>query len=569
MKLIHYAQARNTQFTHNTTSMLNLKEEIRSIFRGEIRDDNETLERLSRDASIFFVRPKLAVSPLDAQDVSALVSFVAKKNKEGERVTITGRSAGTDMTGGPLTEGIVVEFTPHMNTLRSLSDDHALVEPGMYYRDFEKATFAKGVIMPSYPASKELCALGGIISNNSGGEKTLTYGKTERYVRALDVVLSDGSQATFCPLNSADLEAKKKEQTLEGEIYRRMHELVEKNYDTIMRAKPNVTKNSAGYYLWNIFDKEKGTFDLSKLIVGSQGTLAMVTQIDLALIRPKSHSRLVVIFLNDMSQIATLIHRVLPFEPESLESFDEHTFRFAIRLFPMIMKRMKGSAIGLGFRFLPEFLTVLTGGIPKLILLAEFTGDSEEEARTKAKVATDALKKEGYNARLTRSEQEAEKYWIMRRESFNLLRQKMKHVRTASFIEDFAVHPDDLPSFLPELYAILDTYDLTYTTAGHMGDANFHIIPLMDMSQQNTQKILLELMEKVYGLVLRYGGTITAEHNDGLIRSSYLRQMYGDDIYALFEETKRIFDPMNIFNEGKKVNVNRTFMLEHIVRDNR
>jgi FAD/FMN-containing dehydrogenase len=545
-----------------------LKHALAAIVRGEVLDNPQELARVSRDTSIFEVRPKLLVRPKDADDVSAVVRYVREKKDAGEDIALAGRSAGTDMTGGPLTEGIVLEYTPHMNTLRELGDGYAIVEPGMYYRDFEKAVRARGLLMPSYTASKDLCAVGGMVNNNSGGEKTLTYGKTENYVESVRVVLSDGSQCEFRKLSREELEEKKRLSTMEGEIYRRMHELIEKNYELLKRAKPNVTKNSAGYALWNVYDRDAGTFDLSKLIVGSQGTLAQLTEIRFRLIHPKPHARLVVIFLNEVRTVAEVIHRVLKFKPESLESYDDHTLRFAVRLFPMIMKRMKGSAISLGFRFFPEFKAVLTGGVPKLILLAEFTGETEDEARKKAKIAADALRKDGYNARLTASEQEAEKYWVMRRESFNLLRQKMEHVRTAAFIEDFAVHPDDLPKFLPELYEILDRYPLTYTTAGHMGDANFHIIPLMDMSDPKAQPMIVEIMDQVYDLILKYKGTITAEHNDGLIRSRFLPKMYGEEVYRLFEETKHIFDPANIMNPGKKVGASLEYALAHMVKGN-
>lgn len=542
--------------------------QIKEIFRGDVRTDEETLVRLSHDTSLFSVRPSLALAPRDVHDVVHAVLYVAKMNTEGIRMSITARSAGTDMTGGPLTEGIVMEFTKYMNTLKKITDTYAIVEPGMYYRDFEKATLAKGLLMPSYTASKDICAVGGMVANNSGGEKTLTYGKTERYVRRLSVVLSDGSRADFKKLTLKELEEKKKQKNLEGEIYRRMHALCETHAEILESAKPNVTKNSAGYYLWNILDKDMQTFDLTRLIVGSQGTLGLVTEIEFALIRPKQHSRLVVIFLDEMQTLAGVIGKLLTFKPESLESYDDHTFRFAMRLFPIIMKKMKGSAISLAFRFWPEFKAVLTGGVPKLILLAEFTGDSDAEAEKKAQLACTAMKNDGYKARLTSDAHEAEKYWVMRRESFNLLRQQMKGVRTAPFIDDFAVHPDDLPKFLPELYSILDQYSLTYTIAGHMGDANFHIIPLMDLSKPETKNVIQEITDKVYALVLSYRGTITAEHNDGLIRSSYLSRMYGNEIYTLFEETKNIFDPQNIFNPGKKVGADRAYAFAHMVNSN-
>lgn len=542
--------------------------EIKEFFKGDIREDEETLNRLSHDASLFNVHPTLSLSPKDADDVSRVVAYVAEKKKSGVNISITGRSAGTDMSGGPLTESIVMEFTPHMNVLKEIGNDYAIAEPGMYYRDFEKATLKKALIMPSYPASRELCAIGGMVANNAGGEKTLTYGKVIDYVKSLKVVLSDGTKVEFKKLNKEELEEKKKLNNFEGEIYRKMYDLCEKNYDLISRAKPNVTKNSAGYYLWDIYDKEKGTFDLSKLIVGSQGTLGLVTETTFSLVKPRPCSRLVVVFLDDTKNLATVVKDILQFKPESLESYDDHTFRFAIKLFPMVIKRMKGSVFSLALRFWPEFKALLTGGIPKIILLAEFTAENDEEAEKQATTALNFIVKSGYKAQLTKSAKEAEKYWVIRRESFNLLRQKMKGMRTAPFIDDFAVHPNDLPKFLPELYAILDKYNLTYTTAGHMGDANFHIIPLMDLSKLGSKETIFELMDKVYKLVLDYKGTITAEHNDGLIRSIYLKMMFGNDIYKLFEETKHIFDPLNIFNPGKKVNVSREYVLKHMVDNN-
>jgi FAD/FMN-containing dehydrogenase len=461
-----------------------------------------------------------------------------------------------------------MEFTPYMNALKEIGKDYAVVEPGMYYRDFEKTTLEKGLIMPSYPASRDLCAIGGMVSNDAGGEKTLTYGKVKNYVNSLKVVLADGSKVEFKKLNKEELEEKKKLNNFEGEIYRKMYDLCEKNYDLLSKAKPNVTKNSAGYYLWDIFDKEKQTFDLSKLIVGSQGTLSLVTETNFKLVKPEPYSRLVVVFLNETKNLASVISDVLKFKPESLESYDDHTFRFAIKLFPMVLKRMGGSAISLALRFWPEFKALITGGIPKIILLAEFTGGTDDEAKEKATKALFGLLEKGYKAQLTKSREEAEKYWVIRRESFNLLRQKMKGMRTAPFIDDFAVHPDDLPKFLPELYKILDKYNLTYTTAGHMGDANFHIIPLMDLTKINSKKIISELMDQVYKLVLDYHGTITAEHNDGLIRSSYLEMMFGKEVYKLFEETKKIFDPLNIFNPGKKVNSSLSYAMDHLVNKN-
>jgi len=178
-----------------------------------------------------------------------------------------------------------------------------------------------------------------------------------------------------------------------------------------------------------------------------------------------------------------------------------------------------------------------------------------------------ALKPYGIRTHITKSKLEAEKYWTIRRESFSLLRNKIKDKHTAPFIDDFAVKPAQLSEFLPKLTEILSHYDIEYTIAGHVGDANFHIIPLLDFTQKSQRDIIPELSEKVYSLVFEFNGSMSGEHNDGLVRSPYLEQMYGKEIYTMFEQIKTIFDPKNIFNPGKKVWSSKEYALKHIIRE--
>jgi FAD/FMN-containing dehydrogenase len=206
----------------------------------------------------------------------------------------------------------------------------------------------------------------------------------------------------------------------------------------------------------------------------------------------------------------------------------------------------------------------LTGGIPKLVILAEFTADIPMEALAHAEAALTSVQKLGIKAHITKTEREAEKYWTFRRESFNLLRKHMRGLRTAPFVDDVVVTPDKLPEFLPKMYAILDKYKLLYTIAGHAGDANFHVIPLMDTREANTAETIKKCMDEVFALIKEEGGSITGEHNDGLIRTSYLPFMFGDDIYQLFLKTKDAFDPQGIFNPGKKVRGDIEAALSHL-----
>ncbi|MDO8466832.1 MAG: FAD-binding oxidoreductase [bacterium] len=539
---------------------MSLKEEIKSFFKGEVFDDNSTLEKYSRDASLFVVKPAIVAVPQNTEDIKNLVKFAGKHKKE--KISLTPRSGGTCMTGGPLSESVIVDVNQHLNHIKEVGNGYAVTEPGAFYRDFEKATLAKGWILPCYPASREICTVGGMVGNNAGGEKTLAYGKTEKYVEELKVILRDGNEYTVKPLAGIELKKKLDSKTIEGKIYKEIFTLIDKNYELLQAAKPKVSKNSSGYYLWNVWDKK--TFDLTKLLVGSQGTLGITTEIKFRLVKPKPHTKMLAIFLKDLKPLAKIINIVLSYKPESFESYDDNTLKLAIRYLPDFIKLMKTNLFSLAWSFLPEFWTAITGGIPKLILIAEFAGDSEEDVTRRATNARTALKEFSVRSRITKSDKESKKYWVIRRESFNLLRHHIKGKHTAPFIDDMTVRPEQLPEFLPQLNEIMAQYKLVYTVAGHIGDGNFHIIPLMDMTNPESRKIIPELSEKVYDLVFKFHGSMSGEHNDGLIRTPFLEKMYGKKVMALFRKTKKIFDPDNLFNPGKKVDVSIEYSMGHL-----
>lgn len=542
--------------------MMDLKKELQSFLTGEVSATAADLEQASRDASLFAVQPQAVAYPKDSHDIGQLVNFV--NQHADQKLSLTARSGGTDMTGGPLNESIIVDMTKHFNHVTHLGDHEATTQPGVFYRDFETATKQKNLLLPSYPASKDICTVGGMVANNSGGEKTLTYGQTKQYVKQLKVVLHDGHEYTFASLTPDQLKAKMKLANREGDIYRQLYQLLEENYTLIQNAKPKVSKNSTGYHLWDVWNKK--TFDLTQLFTGSQGTLGIMTEITFRLVTPKPYTQLLVIFLRDLKNLAQLVQAILPYQPESFESYDDHTLKFALRFLPDIMKRLGLKNIfTMAWQFMPELRLILTQGIPKLVLLAEFTGYDPIEVKKRAKVVGDLVQSFGLTTRLVKNKQEAAKYWIIRRESFNLLRHHVHGKRTAPFIDDIIVRPEDLPEFLPKLEEIISHYTLLYTIAGHIGDANFHIIPLMDLSQPENRQIIPELAEKVYELVWQFGGSISGEHNDGLIRSPYLPRMYGPEVYKLFEQTKKIFDPNNIFNPRKKIGATLDYALQHMV----
>ena len=544
---------------------------MKDLIEGDVLTDDETLRHASRDASLFEVRPEVVVAPKHKEDLKALVKFATERTSPDKHISLTARSGGAGMSGGSLTDSIQVDMKPYFNQLFEANQDFAVAQPGMYYRDFEKETLRHDRIMPSYPASREICTIGGMVANNAGGEKTHTYGKTDKYVQQLKMVAADGEEYTFGPLSKQDLDIKMKLQSHEGHIYREMFKLVTENKQLIAEAKPNVRKNSAGYYLWNIWDGE--TFDLTKVITGSQGTLGLLTEVRFGLVQPRRTSRMLVCFLKekDMANVSKIALAIDEFKPETFESYDNNTFKLAMKFFPDLVKVLRPkNFLKMMVNFLPEFWMVLTGGIPKMVLMAEFSGDDEEKIMAEAKKAEEAIKKFKIKTHITKTEEEENQFWVMRRESFNLLRNKVKGKQTAPFIDDIAVQPEFLPEFLPELNRIVGKYKdkMQYTVAGHVGDGNFHIIPLMDLSRPDVRAIIPKLSDEVYELVKKYKGTIDAEHNDGIVRTPYLEQMYGPEVIELFKKTKEIFDPKNIFNPGKKVGGTKAYALAHMKKDN-
>ena len=542
---------------------------VKSGFNGDIDNSAATLETYSHDASLFEIKPQLVVYPKNAKDIECLVQFVGKHKKTHPHLSLTARSAGTDMSGGAINDSIIMDFTRYFNEIGDITRTHANMQPGVFYRDFEPRTLKHGSLMPTYPASRDLATVGGMVGNNSGGEKSLEYGKTKDFVESLQVVFADGVERTVKPLNKAQLDKKMKQKDFEGRVYKQIFELCEKNYDVIKAAKPGVSKNSMGYTLWEVWDRETGIFDLTKLIVGSEGTLGFVTNITFRLVPHREHSGLLVLFLKDTKDLGELIPKVLEHKPATFESFDDATLLLSIKFMPYFLKMLGLKRfIKLLFSLIPDGLQLLRG-VPKMILMVEFNGATEDEVRQKIRALHRELSQHRARYEINGFEEDAtegksEKFWIMRRHSFNLLRSKVKDKHTAPFIDDLIVEPKYLVEFLPKLRAIIKKYKLFATVQGHIGDGNFHIIPLMKLEDQQERKKLLPAMKEVNELVLGYHGSLSGEHNDGLIRGPWLERQFGKPVYGLMCEVKSIMDPQNICNPHKKTDANWHYSFTHI-----
>jgi FAD/FMN-containing dehydrogenase len=544
---------------------MNYEEQLKGIIQGDIITDDAALETASHDASLFELKPAVVVAPKDAADIGALVRFVAKNKPSQPDLSLTVRSAGTDMSGGAINSSIIIDVKPYLHNIFEMSSTSAHLQPGVYYRDFDEKTKTLGAMLPSYPASRDLCTVGGMVANNSGGEKSLQYGKTADYVTELNVIFADGNEYLVKPLQKAELIRVMSRNDFEGKLYKSIFELCEQHYDEIKAAKPQVTKDSTGYHLWDVWDRETGIFDLGKLIIGSQGTLGIVTDITVRLVERPKHSGVLVCFMKDVDILGDVINTVLAHKPATFESFDDNTLWLSFKFFFSFIKKLGlGLWIKTALQLIPDLLA-LGRGLPKLILMIEFTGNSVEEVEEQIISMQNDLK-QYHMLYMERDETEAKanKFWLMRRESFNLLRQKVKDKHTAPFIDDLVIPPPRLPEAWPQLRRILKKYGLLATIAGHMGDGNFHIIPLMNIELEKERAKFKPAMTEVNELVLKMGGSLSGEHNDGMIRGPWLERMYGATVFGYMKEVKAIFDPENIFNPHKKTDASWDYSFSHI-----
>lgn len=544
---------------------MDIYSELSKIFKGEVDTAPETLEFYSHDASLFELKPQAVLFPQDADDVKTVVKFVGENKKDHAELSITPRTRGTCMSGGAIGESIVLDVSKHMTKLHEVTPESAHVQPGMMYKDFEVETLKHGSLMPSYPASRDLAGLGGMVSNNAGGEKSLQYGKTDNFVTELSVVLSDGNEYVVKPLTRDELNAKMDQDDFEGNMYRQTFELLDKHYDEIQQARPRVSKDSTGYHLWNVWNRETGIFDLTKLFVGAQGTLGIVTDIKLRLVPKPAHSGTLVCYMRTIDNLGEVIPAVLAHKPATFESFDDNTLWLSFKFFFSFIKKLGFWAwVKLALQLIPDGFALLRG-VPQLILLIEFTGATPEEVTHKIRVARDDLERFKFTyMEEDDTEDKSRKFWLMRRESFNLLRSKVKDKHTAPFIDDLVVPPEHLTEFLPKLREIIKKYRLLATVAGHMGDGNFHVIPLMKIEDPKERAKLEPAMKEVNNLVIEFGGSVSGEHNDGLVRGPWLVQMYSPSVLGYMKEIKALYDPQNIFNPHKKTDATWEYSFNHI-----
>lgn len=537
---------------------------LRQIFKGAILTHRDDRIAHSHDASIYEIVPQAVLEPKDSKDIQKLVTFVQKNKADYPSLSITTRSAGTDMSGASIGNSLVLSMTRHFSHIGGLHGTILHTQPGVFLRDIDPLLARHGRMLGSAPASRAIATIGGMVGNNSGGEQSLRYGNTERSVRELKVIFADGKEYTVAPLHKKELAIKMKQDNFEGRLYKQVYELIEANYDLVHNARPRVNKNSMGYNLWSVWDRETGIFDLTRLITGSQGTLGIITDIKIDTAPKAAHTGLLLAYLTSYKQLGEIIPLVMKYNPSTFEGFDDITFNLGLKHFRTFSKQLGTTEMLKQQAWLFRSAARFRGHLPNIVLMIEFEGETKNEVHKKILKLHGVLKNFKLRMDIEDDEVASAPFWQIRRSSLSLLRNQVKDKYASPFIDDMTVQPKHLPEFLPKVRRIIRKYKLPATLAGHFGDGNFHIVPLMNIESKHEQAKLEPVMRELIPLVLKYGGTMAGEHNDGMVRGPWLPAVFGNDMFALFKHTKEIFDSHYIFNPHKKTDASWDYSMDHI-----
>jgi FAD/FMN-containing dehydrogenase len=510
--------------------------ELQTSLLGSVTDNARALDYFATDSSIFTITPEAVVYPKNTADVRKVMAHLTQLAENGKKISLTARGKGSDQTGGAIGSGIQLVFPAHMNKLLSVDKDCVTVQPGLIYATLQQTLHSHGRFLPPYPASIDYSTLGGAIANNAAGEKTVKYGATRQYVTKLRVVLADGSLIEAKRISARELNRKKGQSDLEGEIYRKVDGLLLDHEEAIKASIPQTTKNASGYDIWDVRGKD-GSFDLSQLIIGSQGTLGLVTEATLKTLAYNPKTTLLVGYFDDLDKAGQAVQKLVGLRPSALELVDYHLLEYLREHRP---KDLEG--------LVPDIL-------PKIVLLVEFDDTSQLQQTVRSRRAARHLAKLATAHRATTNPIEQEALWKIRHSAAAIIWMNNSSQPALPFIEDAVVPVAKLPQFLEKTYKLLRKYKLDIAIWGHAGDGNLHLQPSLSLNKAKDIDKLYELSAEFAKLVGSLGGSLSGEHNDGLLRGPYLKDIYGEEVYELFRGIKEAFDPHGILNPQSKIDV--------------
>lgn len=506
---------------------------------GEVMTSPDARRYFATDGSILALLPAIVVYPQNENDIRKTCRFTWQLAERGRVIPMTPRGSGTDQAGGALGEGIMMAFPAHMNRIIEFDSKSGVVvvEPGLNYGKLQQTLQTHGRFLPPFPASYEYSTIGGAVGNNSSGEKSVKYGSTLDFVRSLRVVLANGEVIETYRLSKRELNKKLGLSTFEGEIYRSLDSLLDEHKADIQSMARDVSKNTAGYNLGDIKRKD-GSFDLTPLFVGSQGTLGIVSEITLETESYNPQSTLIVAQFDSIEDVQAAVIEIKEKvqTPSAIEMVDKHLLEQVAAINP---NQLKG---------------VIDGPEPAAVLLIEFD-DGDRSQHKKVKKAKKILEHYSTKIQEETDPQMQEKLWKIRHASATLITHAAGTRKALPVIEDGVVPLDKFHEYITGVYDIFSRLRLEVAVWGHAGDANLHMQPYFDLSQVGDRQQVFRLMDEYYNLVISLGGSTSGEHNDGRLRAPYLEKMYGSAVYEIFRKVKQVCDPYGTLNPGVKMDV--------------
>ncbi|MEU5688365.1 FAD-binding oxidoreductase [Streptomyces venezuelae] len=511
-----------------------LRKDLVRDLDGEVQFDDYTRHVFARDASMYAITPVGVVFPRHADDVAAAVAAAA-----AHRVPVVPRGAGTSLAGQTVGPGLVLDLSRHMNRVVELDPGSgtALVEAGVVQDQLNRAANPWGLMFGPDTSTSNRATIGGMIGNNSAGSGSVRYGMTIDHVRELDVVLSDASRVPLGRVEEAERAHRAEQPTLEGALYRELPEIVRANAAAIAEGFPAHWRRACGYRLDRLA-REDTPFDLAKFVVGSEGTLAVVTR---ALVDLVPKPRLTVIAVGHFGSVADAIagtQDALACDPAAVELMDR-------TILDLSRQKIEYAALG-----------DILEGRPEALLFVSFTGDEEAELLDRMRRLTKLWTRHGHGYHTLQAVTPAQQSSLLkvRKAGLGLLMAASEGTRRPlAFVEDTAVDPEHLADYTRRFKDVLDRHDMTAGFYGHCSVGCLHIRPYLDLTDPADIRRMRAVAEEIKDLVAAYGGVNSSEHGDGLARSEFNREIFGEQLYEAMRQVKRLFDPDHLLNPGKIV----------------
>ncbi len=519
-------------------------QKLESKFSGDIFTDESTRIMYSTDASAYREIPVAVVYPKTKQDIKLLISFASQNN-----TSIIPRTAGTSLAGQVVGGGIIADVSRYMTKILEINTKErwVLVQPGVVLEELNRYLEEFGLFFGPETSTANRCMIGGMVGNNACGTHSLIYGSTRDHTLELETVLSDGSEVTFKSTDVSDINRKVSHNTLEGRVYKNILDTLnnEDNKQSILREYPDIKlrRRNTGYALdlllnMKPFNEDGNRFNFVKLLAGSEGTLAFSTAIKLNLVSlPPANKALVCVHLKSVSNALKANLIALKHKPVAVELMDN-----------IILELTKKNIAQEKNRFFVE-------GDPGAILIVEFAEEDPNEIVRKAQSMEEEMRSKGYGYHFPLIQNgDIKKVWDLRKAGLGILNNMAGDDKPVPVIEDTAVNPEQLPSYIAEFDEILKKYDKTCVYYAHISTGELHLRPILNLKDPKDVEIFHTLAEESARLVKKFNGSLSGEHGDGRLRGEFIPLMVGDKIYGLFQELKKVWDPKNIFNPGKIVN---------------